>query len=86
MAITKVPGHSKVDSEEDNGNNLVDQAVKVALKSIKTKVLIANINYLPTKDLKLIFKDVQSRALHKMLYWVSNGKFQPTDQFMVWPK
>lgn len=74
MAITKVLGHSKLDSEEDNGNNLVDQAVKAALKSIKTKVIIANINYLPTKDLKLIFKDAWSRALHKMLYWASNGQ------------
>lgn len=84
MAITKVPG--LLDSEEDNGNNLVDQAVKAALKSIKIKVLIANINYFPTKDLKLIFKDAQSRPLHKVLYWASNDKFQSTDQFMVWPK
>lgn len=84
MAITKVPG--LLDSEEDNGSNLVDQVVKAALKSIKTKVLIANINYFLTKDLKLIFKDAQSRVLHKVLYWASNGKFQSTDQFMVWPK
>lgn len=74
MAIIKVPGNSKLDSEEAKGNNLVDQAVKSVLKSIKTKALIGNVNYLLKKDLKLIFKDTQSRAPHKgKFYWDDNG-------------
>lgn len=66
LAIIKVPGHSKLDSEEAKGHNLAAQAARTAaLTSFKTKAHIANITYFPKGNLKFIIKDAQSRAPYK---------------------
>ena len=56
----------KLDSGGAKDKFLAGRAPRtIALKSIKTKALIGNINDLPKGNLKLLFKDVQSRVSHK---------------------
>lgn len=55
----KIPGYSKLELDEAQGNNPADQAAKTAaLSSTETKNLIANIDYFLKEYLNLIVKGV----------------------------